>query len=77
MALFRREASEERTEAQAKPRRRFQSAFTRVVAGVGVVGIGTALGASLGSQDVDGWIVGLVVSIASVLLAAALSSGRL
>jgi hypothetical protein len=36
------------------------------------VGIATAVAAILGSQDVDGWIVGLVASTLTVALASAL-----
>ncbi len=59
-------------------RRRFglESFFVRVVATGGIVGIGTALAAILGSQDVDAWIIGLVVSAVAVVLAAVLWSSR-
>jgi hypothetical protein len=40
------------------------------------VGIGVALGAVLVGQDVAGWIVGLVVSLVSIILAALLWSSR-
>jgi hypothetical protein len=53
-----------------------ESLFVRIVATGGIVGIGTALAAILGTQDVDAWIVGLVVSILSVVLAAILWSSR-
>ena len=53
-----------------------ESAFVRVVATAGVVGIGVALGAILASQDVAGWITGLVVALVSVLLSAILWSSR-
>lgn len=48
----------------------------RVVATGGIIGIGVALGAILVGQDVAGWIVGLVVSLTSVILAALLWSSR-
>ena len=48
----------------------------RVVATCGIVGIGTVIAAILGSQDVAGWIIGLVVSVVSVILAALLWSSR-
>ncbi len=57
-------------------RRGIESFFMRLVATGGIVGIGTALAAILGSQDVDHWITGLVVSALSVLLAAVLWSSR-
>jgi hypothetical protein len=50
--------------------------FMRLIATAGIVGVGTALGAILVAQDVTGWIVGLVVSALSVLLAALLWSSR-
>ena len=46
----------------------------RLVATGGIVGIGVLLGAILVSQDVQGWIVGLVVALVSVLLSAVLWS---
>jgi hypothetical protein len=48
----------------------------RLVATAGIVGIGTALGAILGTQDVKAWIIALVVSTVSVLLAGVLWSSR-
>ena len=46
------------------------SAFSRLVATGGIIGIGTGVAAIMGSQDVDHWIVGIVASGLSVLLAA-------
>jgi hypothetical protein len=48
----------------------------RMIATGGIVGIGVALGAVLVGQDVAGWIVGLAVSVVSILLAALLWSSR-
>jgi hypothetical protein len=48
----------------------------RLIATGGIVGIGVALGAVLVGQDVAGWIVGLVVSAVSIVLAALLWSSR-
>ncbi len=53
-----------------------ESAFVRVVATGGVVGIGVALGAILASQHVAGWIIGLAVAVVSVLVSAVLWSSR-
>ena len=53
-----------------------ESFAMRLIATAGVVGIGTAVGAILGTQDVDAWILALVVSALSVLLAAVLWSSR-
>jgi len=47
-----------------------------VVATAGIVGIGVALGAILSSSDVEGWIIGLVIALLSVVLAAVLWSSR-
>jgi len=59
-------------------RRRYgvERVFMRVVATGGVIGIGVALGAILASSDVQGWIIGLVVAIISVVLSAVLWSSR-
>ena len=55
-----------------------ESFLMRIIATAGIIGIGVALGAILVGQDVEGWIVGLVISIVSVVLAAVLwSSNRL
>jgi hypothetical protein len=43
---------------------------------LGIIGVGTAIAAILGSQDVDSWIVGLVVSLVTVILAAILWTRR-
>jgi hypothetical protein len=53
-----------------------ESFVMRIVATIGIIGIGVALGAILVGQKVDGWIVGLVVSLVSVLLAGVLWSSR-
>jgi hypothetical protein len=61
-----------------RERRRFslERGLMRVVATCGIIGIGTVLAAILGSQDIAGWIIGLVVSAVSVMLAALLWSSR-
>ncbi len=58
------------------PRRPFESVFVRIIATVGIIAIGTLLGALLVANDVAGWIVGLVVSAVSVVLAAVLWRSR-
>lgn len=62
----------------ARERRRtvVERGFVRIVATGGVIGIATILGAVLVSQNVAGWIVGLVVGLTSVILAAVLWSSR-
>jgi len=59
-------------------RRRFavETIFMRLVATAGVVGIGVVVAAILGSSDVQAWIIGLVISLLSVILAAVLWSSR-
>ena len=62
----------------ARDRRRFglERAFIRAVATGGIIGIGVALGAILAARNVQGWIIGLVVAIVSVVLSATLWSSR-
>jgi uncharacterized membrane protein len=57
-------------------RTRVERGAMRLIATGGVVGIDVALGAVLVGQDVAGWIVGLVVGLTSVILAALLWSSR-
>jgi hypothetical protein len=58
-------------------RRRVESVLVRVVATAGIVGISTAVAAVLGTLDVAGWMIGLVVSLLSVILAALLWRSRM
>jgi protein-S-isoprenylcysteine O-methyltransferase Ste14 len=78
-----RRRSAVQTEAQpgmlpGRRRRRsaIESAFMRLVATAGIIGIGVGLGAILASNKVQGWIIGLVVAIVSVILAGLLWSSR-
>ena len=57
-------------------RRSAESVLVRVVATLGVVAIGTVLGAILGASDVAGWVIGLVVASTCVVLAAILWRSR-
>jgi hypothetical protein len=43
---------------------------------VGIVGLATILSAVLVSQNVDGWVVGLIVGLMSATVAARLWSSR-
>ena len=61
---------------RARRRTGVERGFMRLIATGGIVGIGVALGAVLAGQDVAGWIVGLVVSLVSIVLAALLWSSR-
>jgi hypothetical protein len=62
----------------ARERRRFtpERVLVRLVATCGIVGIGVAIAAIMVSSKSQGWIVGLVVSIVSVVLSAILWSSR-
>jgi hypothetical protein len=65
-----------RPSAERRRRAAFETVFQRMVATIGVIGVGVALGAILTSQDVAGWIIGLVVSLESVVLTGLLWSPR-
>jgi hypothetical protein len=84
-----REARQREREAQRSERRpqgmvpgrerrrtKLERGTMRLVATGGIIGIATILGAVLVGQDVAGWIVGLVVGLTSVILAAVLWSSR-
>jgi hypothetical protein len=53
-----------------------EAPLMRVVATAGIVGIAVVVAAILSAQDVQGWILGLVVSLVSLALAAVLWSSR-
>lgn len=53
-----------------------ESFFVRLIATGGIIGIGTAVAAIMASQHSHGWLIGVVVSVVSVLLAAILWSSR-
>ena len=72
--LDRRSHPRPRTPAGEDVTSRF--AFVRVVATCGIVGICVAVAAILGTQNVAAWIIGLAISVASVVLAALLWSSR-
>ena len=57
-------------------RTRAERLLVRLVATGGIVGIGVAIAAIMVSSNSHGWLVGLVVSIVSVVLAAILWSSR-
>jgi uncharacterized membrane protein len=57
-------------------RTKLERGSMRLVATGGIIGIATILGAVLVGQDVAGWIVGLVVGLTSLILAALLWSSR-
>jgi hypothetical protein len=82
----RRHAREEARDPQAErpgvmiPNRRkrlpLEGPLMRVVASAGIVGIAVVIAAIMGSQGSQGWLIGLVVSVVSLLLAAVLWSSR-
>src|ERR687890_410190 len=53
-----------------------EAPLMRIVATAGIVAIAVAIAAIMGSQDSEGWLIGLVVSIVSLVLAALLWSSR-
>ena len=57
-------------------RRGLESVAVRLIATGGIIGIGTAVAAILGAQDVHHWVTGLGVATVSVVLAAILWSSR-
>jgi tetrahydromethanopterin S-methyltransferase subunit F len=57
-------------------RSRIETFVMRLVATAGIIGIGVAIAAIMHSQKSQGWLIGLVVSIVSVILAAFLWSSR-
>jgi hypothetical protein len=76
---------ERRAEAERRPgvmipsrRKRLplEAPLMRFVATAGIVGIGVVIAAIMTAQDSQGWLIGLVVSIVSVVLAAILWSSR-
>jgi hypothetical protein len=62
------------------PRERRRSGFerfiVRIIATAGIVGIGVAIAAIMVSSKSQGWVIGLVVSTVTVVLAAVLWSSR-
>jgi hypothetical protein len=54
----------------------FERLFVRLIATAGVVGIGVVIGAIMADNKSQGWIIGLVISIVTVVLSAILWSSR-
>jgi hypothetical protein len=61
---------------RGRRRTRIERVFVRLVATGGIVGIAVVLGAILVHQTVAGWIVGLVIGVVTVVLAALLWSSH-
>jgi hypothetical protein len=72
----RRERPQGMVPGRERRRTRIERGAMRAIATGGIVGIGVVLGAVLVGQDVAGWIVGLAVSVVSIILAALLWSSR-
>jgi hypothetical protein len=72
----RRERPQGMVPGRERRRSKVERATMRMVATGGIVAIAVLLGAVLVGQDVDGWIVGLVIGLTSVILAALLWSSR-
>jgi hypothetical protein len=54
--------------ARRGPRAFAERAVGRLVATAGIIGIGIGIGAVLASSKVQGWIIGLVVAVVSIVL---------
>ena len=61
---------------RGRRRTKVERGTMRLVATGGIIGIAVLLGAVLVGQDVAGWIVGLVIGLTTVILAALLWSSR-
>jgi len=66
----------ERRQTEGRRRLPLETPLMRVIATGGIVGLGVVIAAIMGSQDVQGWLIGLVVSVVSLVLAALLWSSR-
>lgn len=79
-AVSRREGRRDRggNMLPGRERRRFgvERLLVRLVATCGIVGIGVAIAAIMVSSKSQGWVVGLVVAIVTVVLSAVLWSSR-
>jgi len=53
-----------------------EAPLMRVVATAGIIAIGVVIAAIMSSQGSSGWLIGLVVAVVSVVLAAILWSSR-
>ena len=71
-----RHATQGMVPGRERRRSKIERGAMRVIATGGIIGIAVLLGAVLVDQDVAGWIVGLVVGLTSVIMAALLWSSR-
>jgi hypothetical protein len=72
----RRERPQGMVPGRDRRRTKLERGTMRLVATGGIIGIAVVLGAVLVGQDVAGWIVGLVIGLTTVILAALLWSSR-
>ena len=72
----RRERPQGMVPGRERRRTKLERGTMRLVATGGIIGIAVLLGAVLVGQDVAGWIVGLVIGLTTVILAALLWSSR-
>ena len=72
----RRERPQGMVPARERRRTKVERATMRLIATGGIIGVAVLLGAVLVGQDVAGWIVGAVIGLTSVILAALLWSSR-
>jgi hypothetical protein len=72
----RRERQRGMLPGRERRRTKIERATMRLIATGGIIGIAVLLGVVLVGQDVAGWIVGLVIGLTSVILAALLWSSR-
>ena len=76
----RAERSAERRPGVMIPNRRkrlpLEAPLMRLVASAGIVAIAVVIAAIMGSQDSQAWLIGLVASLVSLVLAALLWSSR-
>lgn len=62
--------------ARTQRKSKLERASMRTLATGGIIGLTTAMGAILVGNDVAGWVVGLVIGVTAVVLAAVLWSSR-
>lgn len=58
------------------PRGALERVFVRLIATLGIIGIGVGVAAILSSNKVQGWIIGLVVALVTFVLTGLLRSTR-
>ena len=71
-----REESKNMLPPRERRRNPLERVFVRIIATCGIVGIGVVIAAIMTSSNSEGWLIGLVVSVVSVVLAAVLWSSR-